>query len=194
MKVANYGMTFLNTIGGSNPFKADQIVVLFELGVTQVFDMPGLDELQFNAAGADTHISNGADGSIGIGGGTLGPGCLSNGSNAIACYQNPQAEDPRAFPDDFAWGFRNVYVFRYQDALYGVNLEPLIGFFVDVDGIAPGPGENFIEGRNTYLIGLRWDYVNQWAGEVRYTGESGGGINNARLDRDTLMMNVRYEF
>ncbi len=194
MKVANYGMTFLNTIGGSNPFKADQIVVVFELGATQVFDMPGLDELQFNAAGADTHISNGADGSIGLGGSTLGPGCLSNGANSIACYQNPQAEDPRSFPDELAWGFRNVYVFRYQDALYGVNLEPLVGFFVDVDGIAPGPGENFIEDRKTYLLGLRWDYINQWAGEIRYTGEAGGGTNNARLDRDTLMMNVRYEF
>ncbi|HXG29297.1 MAG TPA: DUF1302 domain-containing protein [Nevskiales bacterium] len=194
MKVANFGTTFLNTISASNPLKADQIVVVFELGATKVFDMPGLDELQFNAAGADTHISNGADGSTGLGGNTLGSGCLANGANASACHQNPQAENPRAFPDDLAWGFRTVWVFRYQDAFLGVNLEPLVGWFKDIDGIAPGPGENFIEGRSTYLTGLRWDYLNQWSGELRYTIESGGRINNPRLDRDVVTLNLRYEF
>jgi hypothetical protein len=194
MKVANFGTSFLNTIGASNPFKADQIVVVFELGATKVFDMPGLDELQFNAAGADTHISGGADGTAGLGGNTLGSGCLANGDNATACRQNPTAADPQAFPDDMAWGFRNVWVLRYQDALYGVNLEPLLGWFRDIDGIAPGPGENFIEGRNTYLLGLRFDYLNQWSGEMRYTAESGAGKNNPRIDRDVLSLNVRYEF
>ncbi|MGH8454593.1 MAG: DUF1302 domain-containing protein, partial [Nevskiales bacterium] len=38
MKVANYGMTFLNTVSASNPLKADQIVIVFELGATQIFD------------------------------------------------------------------------------------------------------------------------------------------------------------
>jgi hypothetical protein len=194
MKVANFGTTFLNTISASNPLKADQIIVVFELGATKVFDMPGLDELQFNAAGADTHISPGADGSTGIGGSLLGPGCLANGADARACRQNPTAEDPRSFPDDLAWGFRNVWVFRYQDVLRGVNLEPLVGWFKDIDGIAPGPGENFIEGRNTYLTGLRFDYLNKWSGELRYTAETGGRANNARLDRDVLSMNLRYEF
>jgi len=203
MKVANYGMTFLNTISASNPLKADQILTVFEVGATQIFDMPDLDELQFSAAGADTHISNGADGTTGLGGSTLGPGCLALDSDteipgmptaSRACQQNPQAEDPRAFVDEFAWGFRWVNLIRYQDALYGANIEPLIGWFKDIDGIAPGPGENFIENRNTYLLGVRFDYLNQWSGEVRYTAETGGGINNARIDRDNVTMNLRYEF
>jgi hypothetical protein len=203
MKVANYGMTFLNTVSASNPLKADQILIVFELGATQIFDMPGLDELQFNAAGATTHASNGADGTTGFGGSTLGPGCLALDADtelpgmptaSRACQQNPTAQNPRAFVDEFSWGFRNVYLFRYQDAFLGVNLEPLVGIFKDIDGIAPGPGENFIEGRNTYLLGLRFDYLNKWSGEVRYTAETGAGINNARIDRDTLGFNVRYEF
>ncbi|MGH8458814.1 MAG: DUF1302 family protein, partial [Nevskiales bacterium] len=93
-----------------------------------------------------------------------------------------------------AWVFRHVYLFRYQDALFGAHLEPLVGIFKDIDGIAPGPGENFIEGRNTYLLGLRFDYLNKWSGELRYTIENGSGINNARIDRDTVGFNVRYEF
>ena len=188
MKVANYGMTLLSTIGGSNPFKADQILIIFELGGTQIFDMPGVDELQFNAQGATTHISNGADGTTGVGEDELGASCTD------ACRQNPTAQNPRAFVDEFSWGFRNVYLLRYQDVIWGVNFEPLIGIFKDVDGIAPGPGEQFIEGRNTRLLGLRWDYLNKWAGEVRYTAESGGGINNGRIDRDAMFFNVSYAF
>jgi hypothetical protein len=188
MKVANYGMTLLNTVSASNPFKADQILIVFELGATQVFDMPGIDELQFNAAGAVTHASNGADGTGGVGTDELGGSCVE------ACRQNPTAQDERAFADEFAWGFRNVYLFRYQDAFMGANLEPLIGIFKDVDGIAPGPGENFIEGRNTYLLGLRFDYLNKWSGEARYTIENGAGIDNGRIDRDIYSLSVRYEF
>jgi hypothetical protein len=188
MKVANYGMTFLNTVSASNPLKADQILIIFEIGATQIFDMPGVDELQFNAAGAVTAASNGANGTSGVGADSLGGSCTD------ACRQNPTAQDPKAFVDEFAWGFRHVYLFRYQDVFWGVNLEPLVGIFKDIDGIAPGPGENFIEDRDTYLLGLRWDYLNKWSGELRYTGESGGGINNARIDRDNVLLNVRYEF
>ncbi len=188
MRVAQYNTTFLNTVSASNPLKADQILIVFELGATQIFDMPGVDELQFNAAGATTHASNGADGTGGVGADELGGSCTD------ACRQNPTAQNPRAYVDEFSWGFRNVYLFRYQDVFWGVNLEPLVGWFKDIDGIAPGPGENFIEGRSTYLLGLRWDYLNKWSGELRYTAESGGGIDNARVDRDTLGFNVRYEF
>jgi hypothetical protein len=201
MKVANIGTTFLNTIGGNNPLKADQIIWVFELGATKVFNMPGIDELQFNAAGADTHASPGADGTPGVGGSELGPGCLAMDSDlpaltteSRACRQNPTAEKASAFPDDLSWGFRTVMVIRYQDLFYGVNVEPLVGIFRDVDGIAPGPGENFIEGRSTYLLGTRWDYLNKWSGEIRYNIETGGRMNNARLDRDYLLVNVRYEF
>jgi hypothetical protein len=188
MKVAHYNTTFINTVSASNPLKADQILIVFELGATQIFDMPGLDELQFNAAGATTAASNGADGTGGVGADELGGSCTD------ACRQNPTAANPRTFVDEFSWGFRNVYLFRYQDVFWGVNLEPLVGWFKDIDGIAPGPGENFIEGRSTYLMGLRWDYLNKWSGEFRYTAESGGRANNARVDRDIFGFNVRYEF
>jgi hypothetical protein len=203
MQVANYGMTLLNTVSASNPVKADQILIVFELGATQIFDMPDVDEMQFNAAGATSHASNGADGTTGVGGNQLGTGCLFMDSDteipgmptaSRACQQNPTAQNERAFVDNFSWGFRNVYLFRYQDALFGANLEPLVGIFKDIDGIAPGPGENFIEGSNTYLLGLRYDYLNKGSGEVRYSAETGSGVNNARIDRDNVSMNLRYEF
>ncbi|MGH8560648.1 MAG: DUF1302 family protein, partial [Nevskiales bacterium] len=193
--VYNIGTTFLNTIGGSNPLKADQIVLLFELGATYVDNMPGLDELQFNGPGTDTHVSDGADGTTGVGGSQLGSGCQAFGDAARSCRQNPTAEESSNFPTDLSWGYRAVAVLRYQDAFMGANLEPLIGLFHNVDGIGPGPGENFIENTKTGLLGLRFDYLNQWSGEVRYTAEWGGAPqNNQRRDRDNLMMLVRYEF
>ena len=81
---------------------------------------------------------------------------------------------------------------RYQDFFLGVNFEPLIGVFYDIEGVAPGVGQNFQEGNITGLFGLRFDYLSKWFTELRYTYED--GKNNARHDRDTLAFTLRYEF
>ncbi len=193
--VFNIGTTFLNTVGGDNFLKADQIVLLLEVGATYVEDFPGLDELQFNGPGTDTHISDGADGTTGVGGNQLGAGCQATGADARSCRQNPTAEKTSNFPTRSSWGYRAVTVLRYQDAFLGINLEPLIGVFDNVSGIGPGPGENFIEGTTTGLLGLRFDYLSKWSGEIRYTAEGGGAPqNNQRRDRDNLMLFLRYAF
>jgi len=199
-RVANLGTTFLRTIGASNWVHADQVIVILEVGATYVFDMPNLDELQFGADGANTHYSEGADGTRGAS--ELGAGCRSLDADVEtqtptagrACHQNPTAASADSFPTELSWGVRAATVIRYQDVFAGINLEPLLAVFHDVSGIAPGPGGQYVEGRTTAQLGLRWDYLNSWSGELRYTLEAGGGLDNARRDRDVLGLVSRYEF
>jgi hypothetical protein len=203
----NLESTFLRTIGGDNFLKADQIVVLLELGATFVDDMPDITELQLNGAGADTHFSNGADGTISprdnadisnsSGDGTpanTGCGDQDDPATLNQCRQNPTHQGEEAFATEWSYGYRLVSLIRYQDAIFGINLEPLVGVFHDVSGISPGPGGNFIEDRVVGLLGLRFDYLSKWNGEIRYTDYSGGGVDHQQNDRDYIMAWVGYQF
>lgn len=213
VKLGQLTTTFLNTIGGDNPLKASQIVIVAEAGLTHVVDMPSLDELQFQGAESNTHISSGADGTQNLGvtdsasatGGftTAGNGdeeCLRRTFDsdrfgpyeAEPCRQNPTAEDPARFGDAVSYGVRFISLIRYQDFFMGANFEPLIGAFYDIDGVAPGIGQNFYEGNFTGLLGLRFDYLSKWFTELRYTYINGKW--NSRADRDTLAFSLRYEF
>ena len=187
-KVHQLQFTLLNTFGGANWFNASQIIAIFEFGGTLFPDMPSLDQLQFNGAETNTHFSVGANGT-------------SNGSDSAdftvcddSCRQNPTAAPVDHFPTEFSWGYRAVALFRYQNALFGANIEPLLGVFHDVKGIAPGVGQNFSEGNMEILTGLRFDYLNKWVGEVRLTTFTGGSDHNANSDRDNLMAFVGYNF
>ncbi len=201
MPTYNLETTFLRTIGGDNFLGADQIIVLMELGATFVDDFPDVTELQFNGDGATTHFSNGADGTVSprdsadltnsSGDGQANTGCSDNFD---ICRQNPTQQDASAFATEWSYGYRFVSLIRYQDAFLGINVEPLIGIFGDVSGISPGPGGNFIEGRVTSLLGLRFDYLSEWNGEIRFTDYSGGGIGHQQNDRDFISVYVGYQF
>ncbi|MGB1580330.1 MAG: DUF1302 domain-containing protein [Nevskiales bacterium] len=200
----NFETTFLRTIGGDNFLKASQIVVLLEVGATFVDDFPELTQLQLNGPGVDTHYSNGADGTISprdtadttnsAGDGVVNTGCGSTADEQRACRQNPTREDDDVFATEWSYGYRFISLIRYQDAIWGINLEPLIGIFHDIGGISPGPGGNFIEDRVTTLVGLRFDYLSKWNGEIRYTDYSGGGVSNQQNDRDYIQIFVGYQF
>lgn len=200
-KVHQLQFTLLNTFGGANWFNASQIIAIFEFGGTFFPDMPDLSELQFNGAEVNTHITSGADltsnGIFSFEGLPAGDACEDDtapGGVAPTCLQNPTTQALDQFPDQFSWGYRAVALFRYQNALFGANLEPLLGVFHDVKGIAPGLGQNFTEGNMQILTGLRFDYLNKWVGEVRLTTFTGGGDHNSRSDRDNLMAFVGYNF
>ena len=209
-KVHQLQFTLLNTFGGANWLNASQIITIFEFGGTYFPDMPALSELQFNGAETNTHITAGADATdngifsfdrLPAGdacrpenappGTDPGPGRGGVNSN---CLQNPTAAPLDHFPTEFSWGYRAVALLRYQNALFGANIEPLIGVFHDVQGIAPGVGQNFSEGNMQILTGLRFDYLNKWVGEVRLTTFTGGSDRNARSDRDNLSAFIGYNF
>ncbi len=203
--------SLLRTFGAAeNPFGASQVLALFEFGVTHIFDMPSLDEIQFQGGETNTHASNGADGSInGIadssamtnGTQTNGDGdarCVRQaydsigGAEAEPCRQNPTAQDPDGFGDELAYGIRILTLTKYQDFIMGWNFEPLVALFYDIQGVAPGLGQNFVEGNTTALLGLRFDYLSKWFTELRYTYLD-GDLNGIR-DRDNLMFTVQYSF
>lgn len=200
-KVHQMQFTLLNTFGGANWLNASQIIAIFEFGGTYFPDMPELSELQFNGAETNTHITSGADltsnGIFSFDGLADDDACRDEtapGGVAPGCLQNPTAAPLDHFPDKFSWGYRAVAVLRYQNALFGANLEPILGVFHDVQGIAPGVGQNFSEGNIQILSGLRFDYLNKWVGEVRLTTFTGGSDHNARSDRDNVFAYIGYNF
>lgn len=194
MKIGELETNFIKFIGGGNPVGASQIVFLLELGLTHVLDFPDLSELQFNGGGTDTHISNGADGTQGINPADVADDPAEDRDRATL-RQNPTAHADRdGFGSEYSYGYRLVSTFRYDNALGPVNLEPLIALFHDVGGTAPGLGQNFVQGRKQIIGGVRFDYLNRWYGELRYSWFTGGGKRDALRDRDNLQLSVSYQF
>ena len=79
-------------------------------------------------------------------------------------------------------------------AAHKANLETLFIARHDVYGIGPGLGQNFIEGRKQFDLGLRWDYLSRFIGEVRYTWFTGGGNRNGQKDQDSAFVYLGYQF
>lgn len=212
MKIGQLGTTFLKTFGGANWIRATQIVTLVELGFTHVLDFPQLSDLQFQGGGTDTHISHGADGTPGISPRDIlgtqqavpddGDKCASAENpvtspqqvNPRCLRQNPTAQDRSGYGTQYSYGYRLIGLTRYDNALFGVNLELLTGFFHDVRGVGPGLGQNFVQGRKQILAGIRWDYLSRITGELRYTWFTGGGRRDSLRDRDNLLLFVGYQF
>lgn len=211
LKVGQAGLTLLKTIGGDNFLGASQITLLLESGLTHVIDMPKLEQLQFQGAGTDTHISNGADGTPGVSpsdlsiqnrtpddnqkcAGAGNPLTSASQSNPRCLRQNPTAQSVSNFGTDFSYGYRLIFLPRFDSLIFGANVEILTGFFHDVSGIAPGLGQNFIGGRRQALFGVRVDYLSRFIGEVRHTWEFGGGLRDPLRDRDFLLVSAGYLF
>lgn len=190
MKVGQANLTVLRLIGGDNPLAASQMTFLLEMGMTQVFDMPGLDKLQFQGAGTDTHISGGADGTQGI-----EPPRVPGNSRANNLRQNPTAhKDLDGFGAAESYGYRLLNLTRWDSALFGANLETLALIRHDVKGTTPGIGGNFVQGRKQFNLGLRFDYLATWVGEVRYTWFTGGANRDGQRDRDNIFVTLGYQF
>ena len=181
MKVAQFNLGGTMTFGaGSNPLGANQILMIFELGYVHVLDMPGLDEIQFNGPGTDTHYSPGADGT---------------GSDGVADArrQNPTRQTS-GFVTENSWGYRLLAFIDYQNVIGGIAVQPLIGIFHDVDGYSPGPGGLFVEGNKQFIGGLRFDYLSRYGADLRYTWYTGGGEHNQLRDRDFLQLSFNLFF
>jgi hypothetical protein len=200
LKTGQLNLNFIRFLGGSqNPFGASQVVLLLEVGLQHVIDMPGLDELQFNGGQADTHISHGADGTRGIQPPDLRgtePGDPDNPDNfQRRGRQNPTAiSDRSTFGTDLSYGYRAVIRPTYNNLLFGANVSFLAAFFHDVQGTTPGIGGNFIEGRRQIIAGTSFDFLNAFQGSLRYTWFTGGGKRDLQRDRDNIQFFLGYQF
>lgn len=171
LDVLQYQMTGTKLFGAGNPFNADQMVLLGEIGVTHVLNMPDKSTLRFNGSGTP------------LPGDPRSALLVPDGSQQIG-----------GFADATSWGYRVVVKLDYNSVGNGINLSPRIVFAHDVNGTSPGPGGNFIEGRKTLTLGLGATYLNKWQADASYTRYSGAGNFNQIHDRDFVAINVKYSF
>jgi len=159
----------------SNFLGADQGVLLTEFGFNKVFDMPDKDELRFE-----------------------GPGTYTSGNPAMSLPGGAHAgkpfEEPEHFADDFSWGYRLVGRLTYNNALGAWSLAPRFAWQHDVDGVTPGPGGSFIDGRRAFTIGIQAGYQNAWQVDLSYTTFSGASRYNLINDRDFIGGFIKYSF
>ncbi len=174
-EVSQLQFTATKLFGPNEFLGTDQIVLLGEVGFTNVWDLPTQDVLRYNGPGTDT-------------GG--GPSTLTGGTS-----RNPVTEGSEFFATPFSWGYRLVTRWDYN-SVFGSswNLSPRLAFNHDVNGTTPGPGGNFIEGRKSFTIGINGTYLEKWSADISYTNFSGAGIHNQISDRDFASINIKYSF
>ena len=150
---------------------ADATVLLGEVGVTTVIDMPDKDILRLN-----------------------GPGTFISGNPNLAAVHQNSYETADRFADQMSWGYRLLARMQFDNAFKSVNLAPRLAWQHDVNGISPGPAGNFIEGRKAVTVGLSGDYQNIYSADISYTRFSGAGRYNLINDRDFIAANIKYSF
>ena len=154
---------------------ADQGLLLFEPAVVHVSGMPSKDELRFD-----------------------GPGTYTSGnpihSSPVGAHAGKPFEQPEHFADPTSWGYRFVGRLTYNNAVGAFNLVPRFGWGHDVDGITPGPGGAFIDGRQAFTLGLGANYLTRWEFDLSWTTFGGAGRYNLINNRDFVAVNVKYSF
>jgi len=172
-KVSQLQFTATKIIGPGNWFKADQLLMIGEVGGTKVWNLPAQSVLRYNSDGTDT-------------GG--GPDVNSGNGN------NPETQF-NGFPTPFSWGYRVAARADYNNAFgTAFTVSPRIAFNHDVNGTSPGPGGNFIEDRKSVTLGVEANYLNKWSLDLSYTDYFGGGQFNLISDRDFVAFVAKYSF
>lgn len=166
--------TATRLFGPGNFLNADQVAVVGEIGATKIWDLPDWDVLRYEGPGTDT-------------GG--GPSQQTGGN-----LRNPVTTRD-GFATSFSWGYRLVVAPTYNNA-FGTpwNVTPRLAFNHDVNGVTPGPGGNFVEGRKSYTLGVGASYLGRWNADVAYTSFFGAGNRNLLGDRDFVGASVSYSF
>lgn len=185
MKVGQFNLSAIKALSPSDlpfPLGTDQILLLFEGGLTHVLDMPDRDQLQFEGfiLHKNTHASPGADGS---------------GSGGVPGLRLTPTQQTEGFADDFAWGYRISVMMEYNDIFGILNFKPWLIWGHDVQGISPLPKsgyQGFAEGRNFYQIGSEFYFLKDWSAGLFFRGSS--GVNDTMRDRDHLSAFLAYTF
>ncbi len=161
---------------------ADALAVIGEVGVTWVPALPDQNKGGPAGNGLRLHGPN-----TGLGG---NPHLAPGPNQAFA----GQVLGPDHFVSDVSWGYQIRAQLEYNNAIGPISLLPRVAWRHDVDGISPGPGENFLEGRMAVSLGLRADYLSQWSADLSYTNFFGAGDFNLQNDRDFVAFSLAYSF
>jgi len=173
--------TGIRVFSGSNPIGADQILLLVELGMTHVLDMPDPTFLPIWSGWLNaTHPTPGADGT-------------GSGGQPDPRRANPTQQTDN-YADDFAMGYRVLARLQYSDLLFGFTFNPIVAFFHDVEGVAPFPIQNFVEGNKRLILGTGVRLTSSVESQVLYESYFGGGDFNNLRDRDNVALSLKYSF
>lgn len=154
-------------------FGADQCVLLGEIGLTYVHNMPSKSRLRLD-----------------------GPGTFVSGNPILGpeFHQGKGVEPGDNFADSTSWGYVLVGRLDFNNAIGPINLFPHMAWKHDVKGNSPSPGGNFIEHRKAITFGLTATYQNSWETDLSYTNFFGAGRRNLINDRDFVAFNIKYSF
>jgi hypothetical protein len=155
--------------------RADQGVVVIEPAVTHVSGMPSKDVLRFEV-----------------------PGTFTSGNPIHAgpggAHAGKDFEPASRFADPTSWGYQLAGRLDYNNFVGAVNLSPRFAWVHDVSGNTPGPGGNFLEGRNALTLGMGFSYLNAWEFDLSYTNYGGAGRYNLINDRDFIAGVIKYSY
>lgn len=151
---------FMGTDGG---------VLLAEVGVNHVYDMPSKDTLRME-----------------------GPGTVNPGDPMAAAALGVSVEPADKFADATSWGYRILGRLDFNNLIGAVNFSPRVAFAHDVKGNSPFGGP-FQEDRKSFTLGLGASYQS-WSVDLNYTNYFGAGDYNWLNDRDIVAFNIKYSF
>jgi len=179
--VHNISLSFLKLFP-HNPFGADDMTTILELGATYIENMTGSQVLPLNGPGENTHTSPGADGT----------GTASGTPDTRR--QNPTQQTWNR-PTELSYGYRAVARFAYNTLIPWAVVEPSIIFFHDLKGITPAPQANFIEGRKIANLGLVLRFPNELLLGAGYEAKFGSNVREyLERDRDRILFYGTYSF
>lgn len=187
IKLGQFALTALQLFS-TNPFGSDDLLFVYEIGFSHVVDMPkpdptpGAGGLFFQGSGDQSHPSQGAD-------------CTGDAEAGTACTTlriNP-TQQKKGFATDFAWGMRTLIQLNYSNLFdAGLTVKPTMLAFWDVEGIAPAPQQNYVEGNRWIVPALFFEYGSDWSGTIVY--QYFAGRYSMLGDRDNISASITYAF
>ena len=173
----------------ANIFKASQMVIVAEAGVTHIQDMPDKltggpngRGLRFN--GPATNVSGNFE--------LRGRHCPT--LPAADCLALNLVEPQNRFADATSYGYRIAGRLEYPGLMGPWNVLPRFNWQHDVSGTTPGPGGNFVEGRYGLTLGVAANLRAKWEVDMSWTKFGGAGRFNDLNDRDYVAATLKYSF
>lgn len=174
LKVGQFVLNGIKVFTG--PLGSDDLTWVIEGGFTHVIHMP--KDIYFQGQAEGTHPGPGADGS--------GPGPQTT------LRLNP-TQQTAGFATSFAWGLRSLVQMNYSNVWNsGITLKPTLLWFEDIQGIAPFPMQNYVEGNRWITGGLQYLIGQNIEGSVLYMYFD--GRKNPLRDRDNVQFSISYTF
>lgn len=196
LQVGQIDLTGIRIFSGSNWIHANQITFVGELAAIKVFNLPSLNQLQFETfPGRELHYST-AQSEFDPNATYAGTPGNFYGDRRINQLDvaNPERASASDFADDFAWGYRLRLQATYNDVWRNIALTPGVDFYHDVHGTSIAPGQDFVQGRLQGTFSNEFKFSQNFSSLLRYVMFAGGGYHNTRIDRDYVELSATYSF